>query len=317
MFRIRPAGKDDEEGIRALFSRCFGKQPSHEEWSWKYDAAYLGSSSFVAEADGGIIAHYGGFRLRLYAKGAYHNIWQGCDVMTDPAFRARVFARKGLIVKTAEAFYEANPTEVIFGFPSERHGRLMSLQLGFEKHRFINAMGRPCAEMRPPMRLLTRTVEGWGGISAADVDGLWERTKDYYELTIEKDHRYLFWRYRQCPRGGYQAVAVRNILNARLLGIAVVKEDEGLLRVLEIMPAGRRHLRAVMTAVERIALKRRLDKVRMWVNPSEPLYRELESAGYSMEQDIPCSAKAFPGSGITAARFLDALCYRMGDYDAA
>ena len=150
-----------------------------------------------------------GFRLNFCTKGTVLNAYQGCDVMTHPQYRARIFSKKGIIVKTAEAFYKANPMEFIYGFPSERHGRLQALQLGFEKHHYINIMKKEDSSFRFRKNLFLRMEEGWDRIRAGEIDAIWASTRDSYPLSIEKTSGYIFWRYRDRPGRNYEVIALR------------------------------------------------------------------------------------------------------------
>jgi hypothetical protein len=313
---IRPTRKHDEEGIRELFKTCFGKELSHEEWLWKYKYSYLGSSSFVAEDGGNIIAHYGGFKMRFYSKGRVFNAYQGCDVMTHPRYRARLFAKRGIIVKTAEAFYEASPTEFIFGFPSERHGRLMSLQLGWEKSRLINVMEKDSdfkADRNPFLKIET----GWERIDPQEMDNLWREIRDLHSLSIEKESRYILWRYRDNPQKRYEVVIFRGLLKRYLKAYVIVRMDNNNLSVLDFFVSKEMNFRKVLAALEHFAIKRKAKGISLWVNPEEGIYKILRNAGYRDGKGIPYAVRIFEGSGLPPDFFLDQYCYRLGDYDAA
>jgi len=317
MLNIRLTRDRDEEDIRTLFKICFGKEMSHEEWLWKYKNSYLGTSSLVAEDDGRIIAHYGGFRMRFYSNGTVFNAYQGCDVMTHPEYRARLFAKKGIIVKTAEAFYKANPSEFIFGFPSERHGRLMKLQLGWEVPRFINVMEKDSSEFSTHRNLLLKTETGWDRISPGEEDNLWMKTRDSYSLSIEKESRYIQWRYRDNPRGRYEAVVFRGLLKKDLKAYVIIKTENNELSVLDFFCDRSTNVMKVFFAIETFAKKRGLKKISLWINPSEGIFQDLSNAGYRGGKGIPYTLKAFEDSRLSPGFFLDHYCYRQGDYDAA
>jgi len=317
MIIIRPFKEGDEEGIRALFNLCFGKELLLEEWRWKYQQSYLGSSSFVAEDNGLIIAHYGGFRLHFYAKGTLLNAYQGCDVMTHPQYRARIFSKKGIIVRTAEAFYRANPMEFIYGFPSERHGRLQALQLGFEKHSYISIMKKERSSFRSQRTSFLRVEAGWDRICSSEINAIWIKTKDYFPLSIEKMSGYIFWRYRDRPKGDYELIVLRGFLRRDLKAYMIVKTESNVLRVLDFFVLPSLDLKKFLSVLENLAIKKGLQYITFWVNPAEKYFQELKSNGYSEDRDIPFIVKIFESSRISPQFFLDNYCYRHGDYDAA
>ena len=317
MIIIRPYKEGDEEGIRALFNVCFGKELLPAEWRWKYQQSCLGSSSFIAEADGEIVAHYGGFRLNFCTKGTVLNAYQGCDVMTHPQYRARIFAKKGIIVKTAEAFYEANPMEFIYGFPSERHGRLKALQLGFEKHHYINIMKKEASSFRFRKNLFLRMEEGWDRIRAGEIDAIWASTRDSYPLSIEKTSGYIFWRYRDRPGRNYQVIALRGFLRRDLKAYMMVRTEGNVFRVLDFFVLPSLDFRKFLSVLENLAIRKGSRYITFWVNPGEKCFGGLKSNGYKDDRDIPYIVKVFEHSRISPQFFLSNYCYRHGDYDDA
>lgn len=322
VMEIRAAAESDEEGIRGLFRSCFGHDLSHEEWHWKYRKSYLGSSAFVAEEDGKIVAHYGGFRMRFYLEGRIHNAWQGCDVMTHPKYRSKLFAKRGIIVRTAEEFYRANPGEYIFGFPSERHGRLMSLQLGWEDCRFVRVLkkngglsGTFDSKSAPGFH---RIRTGWGAVTAADIDRLWNRKKDSAGLSIEKNSDYIFWRFRDHPSRRYEILTLKGLFDRRAKAYAVFRSEKEKLSVLEIVASGAPQFRTILRELEGTAKERGTEAVFLWLGASADELRPLLlQAGYIEEEGVPYTVKIFAGSGISSGAFFQRYNYSMGDYDAA
>lgn len=314
---IRPARDEDEVSIRSLFKVCFDKELTHEEWLWKYKASYLGSSAFVAEYDGKIVAHYGGFKMYFYSHDSVFHAYQGCDVMTHPQYRARLFAKKGIIVKTAEAFYEANPMEFIFGFPSERHARLMELQLKWEKHRFINVMKKGREDFKAYRNLFLRVETKWDSISPKEMDDLWIKTRHSFILSIEKDSRYILWRYRGNPQRRYETIVLRGLLKRDLKAYMVIKMDNNEMCVLDFFVSNEMDFGKVLAVLEYIAVKRKAMSISLWVNPAEKIYQELKNAGYREEKGIPYTLRVFENTRLDSDFFLDNYCYSMGDYDAA
>jgi hypothetical protein len=317
MIEIRTCRDGDEGAIRDLFALCFGKELLHEEWIWKYKSSYLGSSSFVAEEDGKVIAHYGGFKLLFYSRGRIFHAYQGCDVMTHPKYRAKLFSRKGVIVQTAEKFYEANPMEFIFGFPSERHGRLQSLQLGFERHRYITVLKKERKYFRHHRSSFLRVETGWERIRPDEMDDIWTNTRDSLPLSIEKTSGYILWRYRDNPRGGYELLTVRGFLKKALKAYVIFKVEKDVLCVLDFFILQSAVLKKLLAILEDLAIKRSAKYISFWCNPVEGFFEEFKINGYIEENGIPYIVKAFRESSISPEFFLKSYCFRQGDYDAA
>jgi len=314
MILIREAEPHDTGALRELFKICFGKEVSEEEWLWKYRRSPLGSSSFVAVFNGKVIAHYGGFRLRFYSEGRVLSAMQGCDVMTHPDFRARIFSKRGIIIRTAEAFFKANQTEFIYGFPSERHGRLKALQLGFERHRHICLLRKRVK--KPLINLMIVSNKGWNHISSYDIDRIWYKTRDNLSLSIEKLSSYIFWRYRDRPNNDYEVISFRWIWKKELAGYAIVKQKGEILHVLELFSTSKAY-KTIASSLEEYAFKKGCHEINLWLNPSERLYKVFIDMGYGSGQAIPLIVKVFEGSSISGDYFYNNYSYRMGDYDAS
>ncbi len=306
---IRPFRDGDEDGVRALFRECFGKEMSHEEWIWKYKKSYLGTSAVVGEDDGRIISHYGGLKLRFYWNGRTINAYQGCDAMTHPEYQSR-----GIIVKTALGFYESNPDrEFMFGFPSERHAQLSAKWLGWEKYIFISELTREVkrsGENKSPWRMET----GWDKVRAGEIDSLWKRIRDSRNLSLEKKGDYIFWRYRDRPGRRYEMISFRGFFRD-LKAFAVVLEQGDELKVLDLLAPG--EAKKVRDQLERWAVEKGLKKIRLWMSPQEADYGRLRDAGYREEKGIPLTLRIFEGSDFRPADFFEKYNYGMGDYDAA
>ncbi|MBE0427330.1 MAG: GNAT family N-acetyltransferase [Nitrospirae bacterium] len=316
--KIRPSAEPDEEGIRELFRICFGKELSHEEWLWKYKKLYPGSSSIVAEDSGKIIAHYGGFKMQFYSKGRIFSGYQGCDVMTHPGYRAKFFTKKGITVKTAGAFYEANPAEFIFGFPSERHGRLMTLQLGWEPYRFVSVLYKDINVFSDTKDNFFRFKSGWEFLKSKEMDRLWEDCKDLFNMTVYKESRYILWRYKENPSKKYEVLMMsEGLIRKRLKALVIFNINNKEMLILDFFVSKDVNELKVFLNLENIAAQKGLHKIRLWINPVEKLYQGLKDAGYREEKGIPYSIKVFNRSDLPPDFFMNNYCYKPGDYDAA
>ncbi|HVS01801.1 MAG TPA: GNAT family N-acetyltransferase, partial [Thermoanaerobaculia bacterium] len=221
MIEVRAARPEDTAEILALFRTCFGHERSAAEWHWKYALAPHGAASWVAVADGALIAHYGGVRQECHAGGRPFVGYQGVDIMTHPDWRARVFARRGVLVRLAEAFFAAHPMDAYFGFPSQRHARLNRLLLGYEDHRPVGQLRQSVAQRDGVTGDGGAEPAEWDSLDAAALDRLWRTCRRRLALSLEKGSRYLFWRYRDRPGHRYEVLSAGGWLG-RLDGIAVL-----------------------------------------------------------------------------------------------
>jgi hypothetical protein len=314
---IRLYREGDEEGIRRLFALCFGKEMSSEHWFWKYKTGPWGSSGAVVLDNGQIVAHYGGLGMRFYSKGRIYKAFEPCDVMTHPKYRARLFARRGAMVRAGEVFYEKTEMDFAFGFPSERHAILGTKQLGYTEHGFVAVMKKGRGGFRSRISPLGRfkLEEGWDFIKPGDIDSIWEESKDTYGLSIVKDSRYIFWRYRDNPSKRYAPLALRRIMGKRPSAYAVTSVDGGVLSINDFFAKEKRIIKPLISSIENLALKKGIDKIQLWVNPAEEVFSLLKASGYEQDKGIPYIFKIV-NTELTPSFLFKSYCYRPGDYDA-
>jgi hypothetical protein len=314
--KIRTFSDNDENNIRTLFLQCFGKELSHEVWSWKYKCSPWGSTAAVATYDDTIIAHYGGLKVKFWHRGKSFDVYQPCDVMTHPKYRARIFSRRGAMVRAGEYFYSVNPMDFAFGFPSERHAILGTKQLGYTEHRYVTLLHKRVSRVRHIGNFLLRTEKGWNCVNEAEIDALWGATIADYGLSVEKSSRYFFWRFRDNPARRYEPLIVRNRLGKALKAFAVFSRKENELLVLDFLCAKDLNIRALFRIFENMAILHGLKGIKLWMNPNEDFFRILIDCGYKAEKGIPHIFKIL-NEEITPSFLFDRYCYRMGDYDDA
>jgi Acetyltransferase (GNAT) domain len=315
---IRVLKEGEESSIRELFKLAFGLQFYEDEWDWKYRLAPWGSASTVAIHDGMIIAHYGGLRLLFREGRTEYMAYQICDVMTHPDYRAMFLARRGAMVRAAELYESSIPMDFAFGFPSERHARLATIQLGVERNRHVKMLVKPLSEIQRKKNPLLKVKHGWANIKAQEIDRLWNKIKYDFSLTIDKTSDYNFWRYRDRPRRSYDVLTFRNRLTNSLKGWAVISIAEKDLHVLDFFTATNDDLENFFGEIERIAKMRDAQRVKLWVNPSEEIFPLFKSLDYIEEQGIPLTCKILKKRlPLKPEAFFQKFCYRMGDYDAS
>ncbi len=312
---IRRATERDEAGIRALFRMCFNRELSHEEWVWKYENAPWGSSAAVAIDGGEVVAHYGGLGVKFRCSDGTLDAFQPCDVMVHPGYRARMFSKRGLMVRVGEYFYATNRMDFAFGFPSERHAILGTKQLGYTEHNYVTVLKKGVSGSSSLKTCLLKVESGWDCITGEELDALWRSIRDSYELTIDKWSGYVFWRYRDRPLREYRPLILRSRYRGNLKALCIYSV-EGMDLLIYDLFCPDETTGAFLGFIENLALRQGLVNMRLWLNPRERGYRKLVRSGFVPEKGIPYIFK-IRGEGIDASFLLGSYCYSMGDYDAA
>lgn len=313
---IRKVQEDDERAIAELFSRCFGRQLSHSEWIWKYRDSPWGSAAVVATDGDTVVSHYGGIRMQFYFRGRTFEVFQPCDVMTDPKYRARIFSKRGAMIRAGELFYESNPMDFAFGFPNERHAILGTKQLGYTEHGYVTVLNKKVSRLSGARNPLLIVETGWDSVDGKELDSLWEEVKDDLGLSIEKNSRYIFWRYRDNPAKKYEPIMVRARYSKKLKAFAVCCINGPELLVLDFFTAKGFKFMTLSKYLENVARKDALNYVKIWVNPAEGIFHILLKAGYVREKGIPLIFKILH-KDITPSFLFSHYFQRMGDYDAS
>lgn len=313
---IREYNDKDEEAIRSLFALCFGKELSREEWVWKYKGSPWGGTASVAVDGGEIIAHYGGLKMKFTFRGKTFEVFQPCDVMTHPKFRARIFSKRGAMVKAGEHFYSTHPMDFAFGFPSERHAVLGTRQLGYTEHGYVTVMSRRVSPSPRVFHPLAKIETGWDSVQGEEVDALWEEARDESGLSIEKKSRYIFWRYRDHPSRKYVPLLVRNRFGKNLNAFAVLSSRDAGLFIQDIFFRKDLNIRTFLRVIEKFGAARSLEKMIAWIHPGEALFGSIQDYGFEQEKGVPYIFRIINKSLEPSFLFQNYL-YRMGDYDAS
>ena len=316
MIGVRTFTFEDEDAIRNLFALCFGKELSHEEWSWKYKDSPWGSTAAIAEDGDDIVAHYGGLRMKFHYKGKTFDVLQPCDVMTRPNYRARIFSKRGAMVKAGEHFYEANHMDFAFGFPSERHCILGTKQLGYTEHDYVTVVSKRVSGGMHMINPFLKIEQGWDSIQGNEIDCLWQQKKDTQGLSIEKNSNYIFWRYKHNPVKRYEPLIVRERYKRTLKAFAVFSAGDSQLSVLDFFCIDSFNMKILWRLFERIAGKRGIHRISLWVNPHEEVFTHLIDYGFAQEKGVPYIFKIM-NNNMDKVFLFENYYHRMGDYDAS
>ncbi len=316
MLNIREFKDSDELGIRSLFVTCFGKELSHGEWHWKYKESPWGATASIAMDNEEIIAHYGGLRAKFFYQDKIFDALQPCDVMTHPKFRARIFSKRGAMVKAGEHFYSNNHMDFAFGFPSERHAILGTKQLGYTEHRYITVLRKSAAGLKKTLILPEKVQKGWDSISAKEIDSICKEVKGTAGLTIIKDSHYLFWRYRDNPIRRYLPLMVRTWLRNKLKAFVIISFRDSELLIQDFFHTDAIDIKNLFKLLEKIALEHRLQSIVAWVNPNEPVFKAFIDYGFVADKGIPYLFRVI-NAEVREEFLFNNYCYRMGDYDSS
>ncbi|HEX2645337.1 MAG TPA: hypothetical protein VHU81_20230, partial [Thermoanaerobaculia bacterium] len=238
----------DEAAILALFRGSFHVERTLERWRWEYAENPYGNR-VISEAfaeDGALVAHYAAYPVRFHRERPGGDgpdnpaetllAQQVGDTMTAPEVRKIGRGPTSVLARTVRHFYArfcAGRIAFNYGFNT---GNIQRFSMSFVRARRIEdvpfrvraVQGEGVPPLRPP-RWLVRKLGGYRVervTAIEESDGRWdelfERVRGSYGFLIERDARYLGWRYARCPDPQYFIYAV--FRRRRLIGWGVFRQ---------------------------------------------------------------------------------------------
>jgi Glycosyl transferase family 2 len=215
-FMVRRYEAGDESQILKLFEVSFGARRSRERWAWAYEHGPHGRGpiSEAFDAEGHLVAHYAGYPVRFYRSGPNSHdrlsALQIGDTMTARHVRHIGRGTTSLLGRTAGHFYaRACEGHVAFnyGFNTATSQKFSLVFLGAKR---VEPVAFAVRDARPswPRPTLWERMRGEVRVSPVtkfdgSFDDLLRRARDSYSLLVERDARYLSWRYGTCPDSNY------------------------------------------------------------------------------------------------------------------
>jgi hypothetical protein len=330
-FFVREYREGDEEQILPMFCRNFYVERSLARWSWEYRDNPYGALK-ISEAfteDGRLAAHYAGYPVRFHREieGRSNSLpaLQVGDTMTEPAFRHVGRGPTSLLGRTVRHYYARfceGQVAFNYGFNT---GNIQRFSMSFVGARRLEDLPFHRLDLErhplvPPHPLLSRLagyrVEQVTRFDAR-FDELFRRVSPAYRLLVERDARYLEWRYASCPDAGYSLYAI--FRRRRLVGWSVFRaKGERLLWGDALFDprhpgAVRQLLAAVLAAPEHAQAK----SVEAWITSRPAGWRETAvSLGFESRPEPDDLGFVFvPFGHDPEEEFRAHLYYTMGDSD--
>jgi len=218
----------DEIAINRAFAKESGVKRSLDEWAWLYPAEATGRAIVLAEDGGKVIAHCGGFPLRLAVDGGEWDGVRVADVFgsSNPAAGS---SRADAVEEVAESFVQTvgsrKNSQFLIGF-STRHDRTSDTYprcLGEPAIPPYLAYTRERAPLSPPRRLLYRAeaARDW----EPRLDDLWARVRRQYPVAVVRDADRALRRFAGHPTVRYQRFLVFPRFSGRAVAFACFRCD--------------------------------------------------------------------------------------------
>jgi hypothetical protein len=221
-WHIRDYRDGDEVGMNDLFNMVFSLNRPLAHWFWKFDDNPHKPNKYIclAEKDAKIMAMYP--CLPSYFK--YFDercvALQAVDNCVHHDLR-KGLKREGIFLKVLKGLIEQAKRKGCafgFGFPTDEHFRYGEKKLGYIYVGKLPTMRKSLSDSRGGVwtrfkkRIRRNREEGFSVTDVRDFSGafdqLWLRAKDDYPIAMERDAKFLNWRYISNPTGEYKCLAV-------------------------------------------------------------------------------------------------------------
>jgi hypothetical protein len=328
-YRVREYRPGDEVQILPIFEGSFFVRRTLERWSWEYRENPHGNL-LVSEAfdeTGQLVAHYAGYPVRFRDRGeplALPAVQVG-DTFTLPAVRHVGRGPTSLLGRTVRHFYARFCHDRVafnYGFNT---GNIQRFSMAFVGARRLEdipflTLALPGRAPAPPAAR-ERLLGGWSAGRVAGFDARWdafrERVEDRYGLLVERDARYLDWRYTRCPDGEYLATAAWHRGELAGWGVFRRRDDRLLWGDALVDPEQPRAARLVLAAALAQPEHRGVTQVETWGSPRPAWWRAwLLELGFEPRPEPAGLGIVFvPFAVDPEAAFRDRLYYSMGDSD--
>ncbi len=330
-FFVREYRPGDEAQILPMFHRSFYVERSLARWGWEYrDNPYGGfriSEAFTE--DGRLAAHYAGYPVRFHRQaGGERRTLQALqigDTMTEPSFRHVGRGPTSLLGRTVRHYYARfceGQVDFNYGFNT---GNIQRFSMSFVGARRLESLPFHVLDLEQrslpaPNAFLSR-LAGYRVGRMRRFDERWDRffhrVSGAYRLLIERDTRYLEWRYVRCPDTEYFIYAVFRCGSLSGWSVFRRKGDRLLWGDALFDPRHPAAVQQLLAAVLATPEHRDVKTVEAWIS-SRPAWWEEQVRGLGFESRPEPDGLGFvfvPFTIDPEEDFRAHLYYTMGDSD--
>jgi len=307
---LRPYEPGDEVAILRLFQQSYGKPMPPEFWRWRFQDNPAGGPLIELAWDGDTLAaHYAASPVVVSLVGKPVLTALSMTTMTHPDYRGR-----GLFTTLANRLYARMAQEgylMVWGFPNDMSNRGFVRDLAWKDVYEIPMFRLNLSDMPSGPQISSDIVELRDFDKRFDV--LWESVRSDHAILVQRDQKYLQWRFRMNPQNRYRAVAY--LQSDRTFGYAVFKRFESDLDIVDVLAVRQGSIaRDLVMAALDIGRQAGLKCANMWLPMGEALHLELEKLGF--QNGVPVTylgmrvLNSFPADldGSDSRRWHYAMC---------
>jgi len=340
-FDVRPYQPGDEEGLVALFGRCFGRETTLAHWRWKMqscEASY--DTMWVAVQGDRHVGQYVGTPVTAWIRGEPSSAIAIFDTMVDPSMR-----RKGVLTVVGQAahdHWESSGVQLGFGLPNQQWGSraaalgwvpLFPLKWLVRVLRPEAILARrskiPGLKSLSPIGAATRRMLGTSRtnkelsyenvtIAGADFDAIARAWRCTTSTQIARGQEWVQKRYLDCPSADYRVVLAKDTNGPVAYAVYRIIDKEAFQLVITEVILNRADpllYSSMMNEIERQALELGVETMRSLAVPGKLNHKCLLECGF-IEKKEHFTLQCVPfATELKERRGLSDWDFEGGDFD--
>lgn len=274
---IRPYQPGDESAILQLFEEIFKKPMALDYWNWRFrDNPVIGPSISLAWDGERLAAHYAVSPVMMQISGESRLTALSMTTMTHPNYRGQ-----GLFMRLASDIYvrlQRQGCVLVWGFPNGQSHRGFIRDLNWRNIGEIPMLQMDLNGLRSMPSDARGTVIELNNFDSR-VDQLWSTICPNYKLSIQRNQKFMNWRYGLNPQNKYRILACCH--GDELLGYVVFKSYGTDFDIVDILTIDDRLIGVdLVRGVIDLALEMGAMSLNMWEPLHSKFHLELEKLGF-------------------------------------
>jgi len=290
-FIIRPFEPEDEPGVLALWREAFGRDMSYDIWRWKYRDNPFGRQIMLClHEDATPVVMFACLPYPALCQGKRLWVSHAVDNMSHPRFRGTISGRRGLFVRTAEAFFQtyAGPgkSTFVYGFPGQRHYRLGQLLLDYmQLQGGIAYLEAETEKIRCNPKMFSgrlRTVKP----DHTAFDRIMRRAAREYSFCVQRDAKFMHWRFGLHPECTYELWMLFSFAALRPKGFVAFRvQGDHADAVDMLLNPDLLEVRDFWSRLAHKLARRGIRKIRTWLPGNHILTQHLCACGFVLKPE--------------------------------
>lgn len=252
----------DEHAILDLFKSTYGRPMSSEFWNWRFLKNPTDRPQIYLAYEGDILAgHYAVSPVKILIQGETHLSGLSMTTMTHKDFQGR-----GLFTTLAQTLYSEMARQgyaLVHGFPNNNSYYGFMSKLAWEPAMEVPML--KCSEAAPQAKPYTIGTS----LDLEAYDKLWKHCKISHSTGVDRDGKFVQWRYIQNPANKYEFLTISegSALTAALVFKQYALDGTPEIDILDCIAADDASLDAALKAARHEFLtNRKVKALNAWVN---------------------------------------------------